>query len=358
MLRLLSLWFLLLLIAPAHAQSDTLEDDLQDLLDSFRDPGSPAVVLTVWTPDGMFSAASGRVALDTADPATPDSRFRIGSVSKTYTAVAVLDLVEQGLIALDDPIGLYLPADVIDPIDGTDDVTVRQLLTMTSGLPEYLLDDFFDAALDDPTYAWTPLEALTFAHDFPASFDPGEDFEYTNTNYLLLQLIVEAVTGEPFHVVVRETILEPVGAAETYTQIMEDLPGGFVHGYEDLDEDGTLDDLTEVNDGAGMGDGALIATAPDVARFYAALFYTQDLLSPDTLAMMLEDPENYEYGMGVEVYDDPDYGMIYGHSGSVLGFTSDARYFAADDVIVVLLHADVELDPDWVYIAFEWAADF
>jgi len=335
------------------AQS-TINDDLQALLDEYRTLESPAVSLMVWTPDATYSAASGVVDLDSRIAVTIDDRFRLGSVSKTYMAVAALQLVEAGLIDIDAPLDDYLPATVINNIDGADSVTVRHLLTMTSGLAEYLLDDFWDAVIDNPTYTWTAIDAIEqYVYGEPAIFAPGEDFEYTNTNYLLLQIIAESVTGEPLHVIFRENLLNPIGAENTYTQIGETLPGEFVHGYEDLDGDGEIDDAFGINDGAGLGDGALIANAADVVHFYQALFWEQTLLTEDTLAMMLQDPIGSEYGMGIEVMNDEDYGVVYGHSGSVLGFTSDARYFVDEDAIVVLLHADLELDTDLMFEALD-----
>ncbi len=347
----LVLSILLLFVSMVQAQ-DSTEDTLYDLLESYRAADGPGVVLYVWTPDGAYSAAIGVFELGTNDFVTPADRFRIGSVSKTYTAVATLQLVDEGLIDLDVPIRTYLADDIVSNIDGAMMVTTRQLLTMTSGLYEYLQDDFYDAVIDDPTYEWTPLETIElFVYGEQAFFEPGEAFDYTNTNYLLLELIIESVTDSSLHEFIRKNILMPIGAESTYTQIEETLPGEFVHGYEDLDGDDILDDAFAINDGAGMGDGALIATAEDVALFYQALFYDEMLLDADTLQDMLIDPLGHEYGMGVEVIDDPDYGMTYGHSGSVLGFSSDARYFVEEDVIVVLLHADLELEPDVIYEA-------
>jgi len=338
------------IVTSTLAQTET-DDDLQALLDSYCSLNAPAVALYVWTPDAAYGAATGVVELN-GEALTLDDRFRIGSVSKTYTAVATLQLVSEGAIDLDAPIAEYLPTDFVDSIDGAEAVTVRHLLTMSSGLYEYLQDDFYNAVDDDPNFDWTPEIALEdFVFGQEAVFEPGTEFEYTNTNYLLLQLIIEAVTDKPLHEVVRDNILDPIGAEDTYTQVQESLPGGFVHGYEDLDGDGELDDATDINDGAGMGDGALVATAADVARFYEALFYEEILLEDAMVTAMLVDPLGNEYGMGIEVFQDDEYGLIYGHSGSVLGFTSDARYFADEEIIVVLLHADLELDDTLIYEA-------
>lgn len=347
---------LFLIVCLAVLSASTAQDDIGEILD--RDPGNPAVVLYVWTPDETYAAAAGLVQIDGSEAATVEDRFRIGSVSKTYTAVTTLQLVDDGLIELDEPISTYLPADLIANLDGADAVTVRQLLNMSSGLYEYLQDDFYAAVDDNPTYTWTPEETLArFAYGEDALFEAGTDFEYTNTNYLLLELIVESVTDEPLFEVMRENIFDPIGADDTYTQIQESLPGEFVHGYEDLDGDGDLDDAFAINDGAGMGDGGLIANAEDVALFYKWLLYDGELLEDDTLEAMLTDEMGSEYGLGIEVIQDDDYGMVYGHSGSVLGFTSDVRYFWEEDIIVVLLHADLELDDSVIYEAVDWVLE-
>jgi len=348
--------FVLMGVMTGSAQTDQTAD-LQDLLNSYRDPDDPAVSLYVWTPDGSYGVATGVRELGGIAATTAD-RFRIGSVSKTYTAVATLLQVDKGLLDLDAPIATYLDPAWIANIDGAADVTVAQLLAMTSGLYEYLQDDFYDAVDQQPTHSWTIPEILEqFVFDQPAQFEAGRAFEYTNTNYLLLQAIVESVTGQPLHEVVRQQILDPIGADDTYTQIQEQLSGAFVHGYEDLDGDGTLEDTFAINDGAGLGDGALIATAADVARFYEVLLVEQALLEDETLEAMLTDQSDQDYGYGIEVMVDPDYGMVIGHSGSVLGFTSDARYFVEEDVIVVLLYADTELDDSLIYEALDTVLD-
>ena len=348
----MKLWLIVLLLScvlwlPTFAQSESLETEIQELLEDSRDENSPAVSLFIWTPDGSYRAATGLVDLNTATLATPDDRFRLGSVSKTYVAVAALQLAENGLFNLDDPISLYLPEEITNNIANADTVTISQLLTMTSGMFEYLNDDFYTAVDKDPSHIWTPTEILTeYTYGEEAIFEPGTDFEYTNTNYLLLQLLIEQVTQQPLHEVIRANILEPTGAQNTYTQVVEELSNTFVHGYEDLDGDGSLDDAYAINDGAGMGDGGLVATAEDTAKFYQALFYDQILLNEDSIVKFLTDPLDNEYGMGIEIIKDEEFGLIYGHSGSVLGFTTDARYYADFDAVIILLHADDSIDTE------------
>lgn len=340
-------WFMLMFAlvcaaSPVIAQEE-VDAGLAALLDSAVADDDPAVALYIVTPDGEWALARGRANIDVPLPLAPDARFRIGSVSKTFVAVVALQLVEEGELALDDPAADYLPVDVVKALANADRATVRDLLAMTSGIPEYLEDDFLSAVDDDPTHAWTTAEVLTFAEGHAAYFEPGEDFEYTNTNYILLQLIIESVTGEPLHIAVRERILDPLGLANTYTQVQETLPGGFVRGYAYWDDNLTLDDVSEVNDGAGLGDGALISTTVDLAAFYRALFIDESLLDSESLDAMLSDAEEDEYGLGIEVIE-TDLGMAIGHGGSVFGFSSAVFYLPDEESIGVILSAYDDFD--------------
>jgi D-alanyl-D-alanine carboxypeptidase len=278
-------------------------------------------------------------------------------MSKTFVAVTVLQLVEEGVLDLDDTVIDWLDEDLVEDLANADEATLLQLLTMTAGIPEYLNDDFFEAILEDPTYKWTASEVLRYAYYYDAYFDPGDGFEYINTNYILLQLVIEAATEQPLHEVVRERILDPLELADTYTQIQETLPGDFVHGYEDIEGDSALEDVTEYNDGAGLGDGALISTTADLTRFYQALFIDGELLSEESVEMMIDVAnEEYEYGIGLEVYDS-EYGLVLGHTGGVLGFTGAVFYAPDLGAIVVILYGSDGLSEDDITTLFEIAEE-
>ncbi|GAB5519568.1 MAG: serine hydrolase domain-containing protein [Rhodothermales bacterium] len=337
--------------AEVDLDNDPRSDGLGTLLADARTASQPAVVLHASTPTQSETVVAGRVQTDQPTLAQPGHLFRLASVSKTWVAVAVLQQVEAGDMDLDAPIGQYLPTDVAGQIANTQTATVRQVLGMRSGMAEYLENDFFLAIEANPTRTWTPRQALQYAQGQPAAFTPGTRFEYVNTNYLLLHLALEQVTGQPLHQVLRAQILDPVGATATFTQGAESYTGTLVHGYEDWDENGSVDDTFNVNDGFGIGDGALVANAADVARFYRALFDEKSLLGEAMLAELLSDPEGDEYGLGIEVTNDGGVTQ-WGHSGGVLGFTTDVRYRPANKTLVVLLHADVDLDDAMVAAAF------
>lgn len=336
---------LLLIIAPAvltSAQSD-VQAQLDSYLAEIAPADGPAVAARVTIGDQTWASAGGLFDTAGKEAASPEGRFRIASMSKTFLAVAVMQLAESGALSLDDPAAKWLPKDITAKIANADKATIRQLLTMTSGLPEYLNDDFYDAVDDDPQHPWTPQEALTYAYDLPASFAPSDGFEYTNTNYVLLQLIVEAAAKKPMYQVMRENIFEPLSLKDTYVQAQE-KGGATVHGYEDFDGDGQDDDMTDINDGLGLGDGALVSTTADLTRFYQGVFVDHKILSEKSAQAMIDAAqEGDEYGIGLEVYDS-DYGQLIGHTGAVLGFTG-AVYYAPDlDAVVVILYGSTALD--------------
>lgn len=337
-------------IAPITAQDETPQI-LENALADFAEADGPAAVVQITTTDGSWSAAAGLA--DGKRYAAPNDRFRIGSMSKTFVAVTALLLQEAGIFDLDDLAANWLPDEVLENIANADTVTVRQLLAMRSGIDDYLAQDEFWAALEaDPTYIWTAQEALQYAYGLPALAAPDEEFYYSNSNYLLLQLVLESASGLPLHSLMRDRILDPLRLSDTYTQISETLPGGFVDGYEDFDGDGKAENVSDFNDGAGLADGGLISNVNDLTTFYRALLVDQTLLTADSmdelLAFQPADGEGYSLGLGEWATD---YGTAWGHSGSVLGFVSMGFYLPEQDAIIIALSASADIDPDEIALS-------
>ncbi len=305
-----------------------------------------AAVLEIATPDDRRAVAQGVVDMHTKSRAVvPRDRFRIASTSKLFVAVVALQVAEEGKLALDELAKKWLPDEVVENLANADKVTVRQLLQMRSGVPEYLGDDFMAAVWEEPerTTPYTPTEALAYAYGKRAKFKPGANFMYCNSNYLLVQLVLEQVEKRPLHQLVRDRILNPLGLTNTYTQTHESLPGGFVHGYSDFPDDDALNyDVTAVNDGAGLGDGALVSNTADLIRFYQALFRERTLLQEKSLAALLDFQETGEeeegYGLGIYSYE-TEWGTAYTHDGSVPGFVSLALYLPDYELTMAILCA-------------------
>jgi D-alanyl-D-alanine carboxypeptidase len=228
-------------------------------------------------------------------------------------------------------------------------VTIRQLLTMSSGIPEYLdIDGYDDDLADEPYRAmWTPETLVAYIFDEEADFDPDEDWEYSNTNYVLLELVVNVVSSKSLAAEIRRIILDPLEMRQTFMEKYEPRVGGFgglqVRGYEN-DED-----VTEINDALGAGDGGLISDAEGLARFLSALLREKTLLTPASLKTMKtihpfsEEDDGSGYGLGIE-YLNTDFGEAWGHNGSSAGFQGDMIYFPENDLILVLLANDADAD--------------
>ncbi len=343
---LLALLIIFTLMTPLSAQADDTQIILDDILSEFSGDSDAAVAVQITVEGESWSAASGLA--DGSRAATPDDRFRIASMSKTFVATTALLLQEQGVIDLDAPVAQWLSEDILANLANVNDVTLRQLLSMRSGVPDYLeTDEFWAAVEDDPTHPWTAAEALTYAYGLDALFAPDEEFYYANSNYLLAQLILENASGRPLHELIRQNILDPVGMSNTYTQISEDMAGGFVFGYEDFDGDGEAEEVSGMNDGAGLGDGGLISTVRDMTTFYRALVDEQTILSAESLEMLLDfqdDGEGDGYSLGFSAWE-RDGVTAWGHSGAVVGFQSIGLYLPDEEITVIVFTASADLDP-------------
>jgi D-alanyl-D-alanine carboxypeptidase len=339
------LLLILLSVTAAYAQ-DTTQQALDEAMQAFNPEGTGAVIAQVTTPDGTWTAVSGLA--DGERASTAEDRFRIGSMSKTFVAAVALMLAEDGVFSLDDAASTWLPDEVLERIVNTQDVTIRQLLAMRSGIPDYLgTPAFLGAVIQDTSYPWKLEEALAYANDLPALFAPDESYSYSNSNYLLAQLVLEAASEQPLHTLIRERIIEPLALENTYTQISETLDGEFVNGYVDIDGDGNVDEVSEINDGAGFGDGGLVSTVGDLTTFYRALLQERTLLSEAALAQMMtfQDGDGFEYGLGLLRYES-EWGDAIGHNGAVIGYLSSGVYLPAHETIIITLSADMMLSPD------------
>lgn len=216
------------------------------------------------------------------------------------------------------------------------------MLNHTSGLVSYTGTlAWIVERLDDPELSWTADECLEFALDRDSYFAPGEGWEYSNTNYILLGSVIEAVTGESSHVALSERIFAPLDLQGT-TYREDDFGEGYVRGYFDLYGDGTVFDVTDTILRDCMSeDGGMISTAYDLSRIIEALLRERTLLSEESLEQMSETidekaEDGGRYGLGLRRLED-DHGVSWGHSGGKFGFFTDTRYFAEEDTTIVLM---------------------
>lgn len=308
---------------PHHTEK---HDALEARLGSLVDAGYPAALAAVTEPDGdHIDVAVGKGDIATGQKAEAGGEVRIGSNTKMFVATIVMQLVDEGRVSLDEPIETYLPGLIRgEEIDGAA-IDVRSLLQHTSGLPEYADTIAEDAFGLRETYI-SPRDMLDVALEQPAAFAPGERYEYSNTNYLLLGLLIERVTERALWEQIEERIVEPLGLTHTYLPVPGDrgLRGEHPNGYH-AEVPGELKDITTMDPSFAWAAGALVSTPRELNIFMQALL-GGELVSEESLAEMKKGvPAGDElwpeatYGLGLQSYPLSCGGIVWGHGGDIPG---------------------------------------
>jgi D-alanyl-D-alanine carboxypeptidase len=292
--------------------------------DTIVEEGSPGALVLVDEGSSRREETSGLAVLEGREPLHARDRFRVGSITKTFVAVVVLQLVGEHRLALGDTVERWLPGLV--PNGGR--ITVRQLLAHTSGLADYADDaDFVRRTVAQPRRQWTPRELVGVALANGPVARPGERFAYASTNYILLGMVVERATGTSLERQLRRRIFAPLGLEDS--SFAPDLRNRrrYAHGYAPSEHDGIVGSLATARDRSTVGAswawaaGAIVSTASDLSRFLGALLQGR-LLSPHLLALMRPAP-TARYGLGLAAFHTP-CGTAIGHTGALLGTVSAA----------------------------------
>lgn len=322
----------------------SLVEDLQIALNRASEQESPGATLAVVTPDGFVWTGAGGVGnLENQTPMRASDRLDVASATKPMVSAIVLQLMQEGQLSLDDSLSQWLP-EVSSRIENRETITLRNLLNHTSGIPEYL-GEYNQALKDNPTQSGSPQEFLKYIDGKPANFKPGDDFRYTNTNYVLLGLVVEAVTGESLASQLRERIFEPLGMNDSFYAPQEAVPGGFEPGYTTFFSTDGIPEVSPLSPTArGFGDGAVVATAADLSRFIQALV-KGELLAPTTFEQMVQDryPGSdplafFNYGFGLQQIKLTEDIELWGHTGGVQGSATQMFYSPNQQFTIVTLN--------------------
>ncbi len=332
------------------AAMDKLVDDMAT---EFREIG---MMVLIRTPQGEYVKSFGTVSSDSKDAPNLDTKVRIGSNTKTWTGTAIMQLVQEGKISIDDPVSKYRP----DVPNGAN-ITIGQLLDMRSGLYNYTETVTLNEALDnDPQKVWTPEQLLGLAFANPPYFPPGGGYHYSNTNTVLLGLIAEQLDGKPIAQIFQDRFFSKLNMTGSSFPANTDtsIPAPYASGYsysgnvETLDEPalsperiaaieaGTVKPRVTTNDNpswtwsAGQG----IATANDLATWVKAMG-DGELLNEATQKLRLDSvqptdptkPDGAGYGYGIAQM-----GPMYGHIGEMPGYNSFMGYDPVNDVTMVV----------------------
>jgi D-alanyl-D-alanine carboxypeptidase len=307
--------------APQRAAAG--DTKLQRALDQLVAAGAPGAVALVRDGNRTIRLTSGYADLKTKTPMRATDRFRIGSVTKTFVATVVLQLVGERKLALADTVERWLPG----LVPNGRSITVGQLLNMTSGLFDYL-DDGDETVgkrllSGDWTYRWKPRELVRISAAHKPKFAPGAGWSYCNTCYVLLGLIVEKATGSSIAVELRDRVFKPAALRATSLDVGPLISGRHAHGYELLGKP-RLVDTSDISPSFAWAAGAIVSTADDVARFYRALLRGR-LLRPDLLRAMQTtvsmgpSASGWGYGLGI-LRLLPPCGVAWGHTGGIPGY--------------------------------------
>jgi D-alanyl-D-alanine carboxypeptidase len=285
----------------------------------------PGAVVGVAIPErGSWVFAQGIADLRTAAPISTDDHFRIASVSKTFTATVVLQLVDEGKLSLDDTLETYVPG-----IPNGAEITLRQVLQMTAGIFDYSLDKQVIVDYDrDPTVLITPDDVIAIVARHGPDFAPGESLSYSDTNYFLLGLVIEQVTGTSAAQALQEYVFTPLGLAQTSLPDTPEMPAPFAHGYIATSAtDDTLRDVTRSNPLTAWTAGGIVSTLADLLVWAAALG-AGTLLTPATQRERLRfEPIPggsrlpVSYGLGIM-----DVAGFVGHNGAIYGYSTWVLY--------------------------------
>ncbi|MXM64497.1 serine hydrolase [Streptomyces sp. HUCO-GS316] len=304
----------------------------------------PGVTVGIWTPDkGEYVKSFGTADKNTGEPMSPDLYMRIGSETKTFTVTALLELVDQGSISLDDTIDKY-----VDGVPNGGKITLRQLAGMRSGLFNYSQDEgFFKALTSNPRRPFTPQELLGYSFRHPVMFPPGQQFYYCNTNLILLGLVVEKISGQTLADYIHDTVLEPAGMNHTLFPTGAEFPRPHAQGYTDQTANGQVEDAATWNPSSAWAAGAMISDLQDL-RVWARTVATGQLPDGDTLISPATQKQRLTFpptpmpgtGYGLGIFDVQ--GWI-GHNGSLPGYESLTVYMPSEQAtLVVLLNTDID----------------
>lgn len=329
--------------APAAGPVHPRHAALDGWLDRAVDAGLPGVVLQVNDPTGAYAGARGHADIESGAELAACNRLRVGSVSKMLTAVTALRLVDEGALDLDATLDRLLPGEISEGLPNRERITLRHVIGQQSGLPDYLRNmSFQTATFDDPGASPTMADALGFVRGASASFEPGQRFEYSNTNYVVLGLILEHATGD-LERAFRSRLFEPLAMSGSSFDVTGADPADVVTGYFDLYGSGPVVDARSFGVGKATPDAGIVSTAGDLGVLLDALF-RGDLLKPETLASMqawAPDPEATDdrtgYGLGLFHLEPKGLPAGAGHSGIMFGYTAEVYHFPERDLSLVVL---------------------
>jgi len=321
----------------------------QNKLDEFSKKGLVGLTLVVDDPiKGFWAGASGKASIEQNIDMTKFHLQYSGSIPKMYTGTSIMLLVEDGLIELDKKMNEYLPASIYDNITNGNEITIYQLMSHSSGLGDYTWHSgFYFEYMNNPERTFSTEDLLGYLYETPADFMPGEKYEYNNSNFLVLSVVIDYVTGQNHAYFFKERLFDPLNLSKTYYKIQEGYPHptGTTNCYSDYYNDDRIINITDIYDNkwnSMQGDDGMIASTYDYMQFTRALFEGEVLLDSSLETMMTwsidEDEENFWLdGLAIGAWRNDKHTIWgYGHNGNSEGMGGCSYYFPEKGITIAL----------------------
>jgi D-alanyl-D-alanine carboxypeptidase len=321
------------------AKRAALDDALAKTMANHKVPG---VVIGLWIPgEGTYVVTRGVSDMATGKAMQRNDHFRIGSITKTFTVTVLLQLADEKKVGLDDPVSKY-----VSFVPNGQNISLRMLANMTSGLFSYTEDDaWVTEAFSDFQRTWTPRQLVDVGIGHRPNFAPATGFHYSNTNTVLLGMIIEQVSGKAIQEVYAERLFKPLGLRNTSWPTTSAMPAPYAHGITEQTLDGKQADATHRNPSWAFTAGQLISTVDDL-KVWAKSYTTGSLLSTEmqkqrlTYVTFPPNTDQRKYGLGIG----NDHGWL-GHSGELPGYNTGAYYLPEKDAtFVIMVNSDIATD--------------
>lgn len=322
---------------------------LQDIIaDGIANTTSLGITIEIVTPQWRWSSGAGSAALDPEEAAAADMYTRIASVSKTFTATAIMKLVQDGTIALDDLLATHLPARYADRLVNADVITVRQTLQHTAGIPNYEEFELITQQMADPDTPVPTDVAVYQGLDAGSLFEPGTSWEYSNVGYLLLASVIDTVSGQLYESMMRSLVIDPLGLSRTIMPTdppVSEMPDPYMHCLDDSYGKGFYTDFSTMYIEWDRGAGDIISSMDDLNDFHSALREGRIVDATQFEAMRQFRPLEVSYlpgattGYGfayVRIQSDSLGITIEGHDGGYPGSVTWMVYWVEGDTYIAL----------------------
>jgi D-alanyl-D-alanine carboxypeptidase len=320
---------------------------LKALLEKYRVKGLPGISLLVRDVKGTWVGATGKASIENNIDFVPGTVSKAASITKLFMGALMFKLFEDsantglGYRSLYMPISNWIPGRILSKIENGNIITLGQLMNHQSGIPDIIEQDpFYLAVLNNPNKKWEQEELLEFIYDKSSLFHPGDTAIYSNTNTILVTLVMENATGQKHEDLLRQKILVPLALENTYYQPHDILPNSVAQGYFDLYNNHRLVNVSNLVTGSGNGYGGLYSNLFDLYKFADGLFLKQTFLKPSSMAIMQtygkQDGTNL-YGYGIQKsYLNRGIDAGIGHKGRDLGYSANLFYFPNKKVLHIL----------------------